>query len=133
MGFKPEVAEIARSMQRVRILCALPLLMRHQAPLQRPQPCRVKTCGCGLLLEKLNQIQNPYFHNCIAYQTGSETIDTSWIEPEARKLGYSSSQDGLAQEFIGVYDELMRAYAKAEIPEALTRVPVRMGRMNRSM
>jgi MoaA/NifB/PqqE/SkfB family radical SAM enzyme len=88
-----------------------------QAPLTKPEPCRVKNCGCGLLLEKLNSVQSVEFHNSCAPKAGVPQRDVTWMPSRAKELGYSSVPEGLAAEHVLMYDELMRAYGKDEFPE----------------
>jgi MoaA/NifB/PqqE/SkfB family radical SAM enzyme len=87
------------------------------APLAKPEPCRVKNCGCGLVLEKLNSVESVEFHNSWAPKAGLQVFDLQWISARASELGYSSVQDGLAAEHTLMYDELMRAYGKDEFIE----------------
>lgn len=88
-----------------------------QAPLTRPEPCRVKNCGCGLVLEKLNSVQSVEFHNSWAPKMGVPVHDVTWMSSRATELGYSAVQEGLAAEHTRMYDELMRAYGKDEFLE----------------
>jgi sulfatase maturation enzyme AslB (radical SAM superfamily) len=86
-------------------------------PLASPEPCRVKACGCGLFLEKLNVVESVEFHNSWAPKAGLPAHDVSWIAVRAQELGYASVQDGLAIEHARMYDALMSAYGKDEFPE----------------
>jgi MoaA/NifB/PqqE/SkfB family radical SAM enzyme len=87
-------------------------------PLDNPEPCRVKNCGCGLQLEKLNSGQSVEFHNSWAPKAGIPLHDVTWMSSRARELGYAGVQEGLAAEHTLMYDELMRAYGKDDFPEA---------------
>jgi len=88
-----------------------------EAPLAKAEPCGVKSCGCGLVLEKLNQVESVEFHNSWAPKAGLPVHDLKWISSRATELGYSSVQDGLATEHARMYDEIMRAYGKDEFVE----------------
>ena len=88
-----------------------------ETPLAHAEPCGVKSCGCGLVLEKLNQVESIEFHNSWAPKAGLPVHDVKWISSRAKELGYTSVQDGLAAEHARMYDELMRAYGKDEFVE----------------
>lgn len=77
-------------------------------PSDKPEPCAVKTCGCGLMLEKLNSTGSIDFYNSWAPKAGLPSVDVS---------DFKNLHEDLFQEGVAVYDELMRAYAKDEIPE----------------
>jgi MoaA/NifB/PqqE/SkfB family radical SAM enzyme len=86
-------------------------------PLEKPEPCEVKACGCGLILNDINSIQMIDYFNAVADLDKKPRADASHMEDGAKKIGYRSVQDGLFIEHVAMYDELMRAYAKDEIPE----------------
>lgn len=86
-------------------------------PLDQPEPCKVKHCGCGLILRDLNVMTEPWFYNTWSKHMELEPVDTSWMEPFAEELGYESASDALLKEHMRMYDELMRAYGKDEFPE----------------
>jgi MoaA/NifB/PqqE/SkfB family radical SAM enzyme len=88
-----------------------------EAPLEEPEPCGVKKCGCGMWLEKLNPIEMPYMHNFYGSMVGAEPIPTDWMEPLAQSLGYEGSETAMTVEGIKIYDALMAAYGKDEFPE----------------
>jgi organic radical activating enzyme len=88
-----------------------------QVPLTKPEPCRVKNCGCGLLLEKLNSVQSVEFHNSWGPKAGVPIHDVTWMSSRAKELGYAGVQEGLATEHMLMYDALMHAYGKDEFPE----------------
>jgi len=88
-----------------------------EAPLTAPAPCRVKHCGCGLMLDGLNLVESLEYFNGWASVAGVARHDVGWMGARATELGYASVQDALATEHTRMYDELMRAYGKDEFPE----------------
>ena len=86
-------------------------------PLEKPEACLVKYCGCGLFLEQLNVVESIDYYNHWAPMAGLPTRDVSWMGGRAAELGYASAQEAFATEHGAMYDELMRAYGKDEIPE----------------
>lgn len=48
------------------------------APLSAAAPCKVKSCGCGLVLENLNFSQTPDFYNLFAEKAGLRTEPVDW-------------------------------------------------------
>jgi hypothetical protein len=86
-------------------------------PLAEAMPCRVKSCGCGMYLEKLNFTQTADMHNYFAQRAGLELIDLGWRTGAAADLGYEDLGAALAAEYMSVYDALMAAYGKDEFPE----------------
>lgn len=79
-----------------------------------PQPCDMNSCGCGLLLEKLNTM-NASFQAFWAKRAGKEATDISQAQQCIEDHGYASLDDALAVEGEAMYDELMRAYGKDEL------------------
>ena len=88
-----------------------------EAPLAEPEPCGVDRCGCGMWLEQLNAIQTPQTYNFYGSMIGVETVPVDWMEPFAKTLGYEGAETAMTLENINMYDALMAAYAKDEIPE----------------
>jgi hypothetical protein len=86
-------------------------------PLSEPEPCGVSSCGCGMLLEKINSVDMPDFYNHWASKCDRPQTDVSWMAPLAESLGYRSPADAIACEMRAMYDELMRAYGKDDFPE----------------
>jgi organic radical activating enzyme len=85
------------------------------APLEKPEPCGVKHCGCGLMLAELNSTEAHDFYNNWGPAAGYEPINLSSLLKMATPEGLN---EDLFHEGIAIYDELMRAYAKDEIPES---------------
>jgi MoaA/NifB/PqqE/SkfB family radical SAM enzyme len=88
-----------------------------EGPLDKPEPCGVKKCGCGMWLDKLNAVETVYTHNFYGVMVGAEPIPTDWMEPLAHSLGYGGSETAMTVESIRMYDSLMAAYGKDEFPE----------------
>lgn len=76
------------------------------------EPCRVKHCGCGLMLEKLNMVDDPGYYNTWANMAGKEPIPTDWLQQAAEANGHASVQAALAEEHGAMYEALMDAYGK---------------------
>lgn len=76
------------------------------------EPCRVKQCGCGLLLDKLNMVEDVEFYNTWAGMLGKEPLPTDWLPEAARGQGHESVQDALSVEHAAMYEALMDAYGK---------------------
>jgi hypothetical protein len=83
----------------------------HQRATQS-EPCRVKQCGCGLLLDKLNMVEDVEFYNTWAGMLGKEPLPTDWLPEAARGQGHESVQDALSVEHAAMYEALMDAYGK---------------------
>jgi len=83
-------------------------------PLAKPEPCSVKSCGCGLMLERLNSTETLDFYNSWA---GFADLPLASLPDSLRALTWDGVNDGLFVEGVAIYDELMRAYAKDEISE----------------
>jgi len=86
-------------------------------PLAEPEPCQVKSCGCGLVLRDVNQMSMPDHYNIFARRAGLEPVDVSWMDAAAMDHGYRSATEAVVAEYKGMYDELMRAYGKEEFRE----------------
>jgi len=84
------------------------------APLEKPEPCGVKNCGCGLMLDKLNSTEAHDFYNNWGPAAGYKLIDLSPLFEVASPEGLN---EDMFREGAAIYDELMRAYGKDEIPE----------------
>ncbi|MBL8705992.1 MAG: radical SAM protein [Rhodospirillales bacterium] len=76
------------------------------------EPCRVKHCGCGLLLDKLNMVEDIEFYNTWAGMAGIEQMPADWMQDAAARKGHASIQDALAEEHAAMYEALMEAYGK---------------------
>ena len=87
------------------------------APLSAAAPCKVKSCGCGLVLDNLNFSQTPDFYNLFAEKAGLHAVPVDWKEAVARSLRYEDAQTGLVAEYTAMYDALMFACGKDEFPE----------------
>jgi hypothetical protein len=97
------------------------------SPLDKPDICGVETCGCGLRLEKLNQLdlEGDYWVNTFGPSLDLPASAYDWIAPMNAKLdrimaehGYADRRgDALSIEAMRIYDALMAAYGKDEFPE----------------
>jgi hypothetical protein len=94
--------------------------------LDKPDICGVKTCGCSLRLEKLNQldVEADVWIEAFGPRLDLPASDYDWIaamkanlEEIYREHGYEGWNDALAIEAVRVYDALMDAYGKDEFPE----------------
>jgi hypothetical protein len=85
-----------------------------EKPLSKPEPCGVGSCGCGMLLDKINSVEAFDFYN---YWADLPTIDISWMRSFVQTLGYSEIEEAIATEMRAMYDALMDAYGKDEFPE----------------
>jgi hypothetical protein len=88
-----------------------------EKPLSKAEPCGVKSCGCGMLLEKINSVDDFRFYNFWARKIDLPAIDISWMQPFVRALGYSEIDEATTAEMRAMYDALMDAYGKDEFPE----------------
>lgn len=86
-------------------------------PLSASEPCGVSSCGCGMLLDKMNTIDSVDFYNYWAKKIDLPPVDVSWMEPVAKQLGYAGPSEAIAAEMRAMYDALMAAYGKDEFPE----------------
>ncbi len=86
------------------------------APFTEAKPCDVKICGCGLLLEKLNNLTTGEFYNNWASTAGKKPMDIDF-DALAQKHGYENGNDAMAKEQTLMYDALMAAYGKDEFVE----------------
>ncbi len=55
-------------------------------PLDTHEPCGVKTCGCGLFLDKLNATEIPELWNYYGGKVGLEPFPLDWVEPLAHEF-----------------------------------------------
>jgi organic radical activating enzyme len=88
-----------------------------EKPLSKSEPCGVGSCGCGMLLDKINSVDAFDFYNMGARKVDLPLIDISWMQPFVRALGYSEVDEAIATEMRTMYDALMDAYGKDEFPE----------------
>jgi len=91
-------------------------LRKLDRPLEKAQPCGVKSCGCGLLLDQLNTLSTPDVHNYWGSFVGLKPVRFN-AQESARSRGYASYDDAMTVEQIRMYDALMAAYGKDEYPE----------------
>jgi organic radical activating enzyme len=87
-----------------------------EKPLDKSEPCGVGSCGCGMLLDKINSVDTFAIYDPWR-KADLPAIDISWMRPFARTLGYSEPDDAIATEMRAMYDALMDAYGKDEFPE----------------
>jgi organic radical activating enzyme len=87
-----------------------------EKPLHKSEPCGVGSCGCGMLLDKINSVDTFPIYDFFR-KADLPAIDISWMRLFARTLGYSEPDDAIAAEMCAVYDALMDAYGKDEFPE----------------
>jgi organic radical activating enzyme len=86
-------------------------------PLSKSEPCGVSNCGCGMLLDKMNSVDAFDFYNFFAKKIGLAQVDVSWMKPFAEQIGYAEPHEAIAAEMRAMYDALMEAYGKDELPE----------------
>jgi organic radical activating enzyme len=87
-----------------------------EAPLQKAEPCVMKNCACGLMLEKLNQNDTGDLYNSGA-QLAGKNYPPFDAETLAKKHGYASASDATLKEQTSMYNTLMEAYGKNEFFE----------------
>src|SRR5260370_24184907 len=73
-------------------------------PLETHEPCGVKTCGCGLFLDKLNATEIPELWNYYGGKGGLEPVPLDLVEPCARERGDATRPEAKAAESIKMSD-----------------------------
>lgn len=79
---------------------------------KQSEPCRVKHCGCGLMLDKLNTIDDLDSYNRWAKLAEQEELPSNWLQDAAARSGHQAVQNALAEEHTAMYEALMEAHGK---------------------
>jgi organic radical activating enzyme len=83
-----------------------------EAPLEKPEPCAVSHCGCGIILDGIAAMELPDFQNFWGPMADLPQIDLSWAPEAAQALGHPTVEEAVAHEQVERYDALMEAYGK---------------------